>query len=49
MLPHRDGIGQVMRGAWFPANVMIGVQPLELNIGYTSDHRILFLMALGVL
>jgi hypothetical protein len=34
MLHRKDGIGQEMSGAWFPPNLMPGIQAKEFNLGF---------------
>ena len=34
MLHHKDGIGQVIRNAWFPPDVTLGIQDKEFNLGF---------------
>jgi len=34
MLHCRDGIGQVMSGAWFPSDTTFAIQAKEFNLGF---------------
>ena len=40
MLHRRDGIGQVMSGAWFPPDVMLGIQAKEFNLGFIRPENL---------
>ena len=40
MLLRWDGIGQVMSGAWFPPDVMIGIEAKELNLGLIRPENL---------
>ena len=40
MLHRRDGIGQLMSGAWFPPDVTLGIQAKELNLGFIRQENL---------
>ena len=40
MLHRRDGIGQVISGAWFPPDVTLGIQPKEFNLGFVRPENL---------
>ena len=40
MLPRRDGIGQVMSGAWFHQDVTLGIQAIEFNLGFIRPENL---------
>ena len=40
MLQRRDGIGQVMSGAWFPLDVTLGIQAKEYNLGFIKPESL---------
>ena len=42
MLHCRDGISQVMSGAWFPLDMMLGIQSKEFNICYIRTEHFVF-------
>ena len=41
MLHRRDGIGQVMSGAWFPPDVTLGIQDKEFNLGFIRPENLI--------
>ena len=41
MLYRRDGIGQVMSGAWFPPDVMLGIQAKEFKLYLIRPENLL--------
>lgn len=42
MLHCRDGIGHVMCSAWFPPDMMIGIQAKEFSICFISPKNLVF-------
>jgi hypothetical protein len=40
MLHSRNGIGKVMSSAWFPPDVMLGIQAKEFNLGFIRSENL---------
>ena len=40
MLHCRDGIGQMMSGAWFPPDMTLGIQAKEFNLSFIRPENV---------